>query len=104
MANESDQIDLKIILRDENEELMNHFLTNGGKSIPITVIQDKITGEAIGHWGPRPHEAQKMVMAYKELPKEEKPSYDDFVQQVQKWYNQDKTVAIQKDSASEEKW
>jgi len=31
IANESDLITLKIIFRDEHEELMNYFLTNGGK-------------------------------------------------------------------------
>ena len=34
IASESTQITLKIILRDDHEELMNRFLTNGGKSIP----------------------------------------------------------------------
>ena len=41
IANQSDFIDLKIVLRDENEELMNQFLTNGGKSIPKLIALNK---------------------------------------------------------------
>ena len=31
------RVDLRIILRDENTELMDEFLTNGGRSIPKLV-------------------------------------------------------------------
>lgn len=92
----SDLIELEVVLRDENEELMGRYLTNGGKAIPIVVFIDE-NGNEIGHWGPRPQEAQKMVTNYKALPEEERPDYLDFVQQVQAWYNDDKTVSIQKE-------
>ncbi len=97
MANYSDNVEAEVVLRDENEELMNRYLTNGGKSIPISIIIDKETGEELGHWGPRPVEAQKMVIGYKNTPETERPSYYDFVQEVQKWYNNDKTESIQKE-------
>src|SRR5205809_4837132 len=45
MALETDKIDLKIVLRDSNDELMNHFLTNGAKAIPKLIIVDKESGE-----------------------------------------------------------
>lgn len=38
MANYSDNIETEVVLRDENEELMNRYLTNGGKSFPISII------------------------------------------------------------------
>jgi hypothetical protein len=39
---ESDgKIDMKIVLRDENEELMNLFLTNKAKSIPKLLLIKK---------------------------------------------------------------
>jgi hypothetical protein len=34
---------VKIVLRDENEELMKLFLTNKKKSIPIVIVVDKAT-------------------------------------------------------------
>jgi hypothetical protein len=55
MANESDgKVDLKIVLRDENEELMKLFLTNKTKAIPKLILIDRKTGGALAYWGPRP--------------------------------------------------
>ena len=95
LAELSGNFETEIVLRDENEELINRHLTNGGKSIPITVIIDVQTDEVLGHWGPRPIVAQQMVMDYKAKPENERPSYDDFVQEMQQWYNKDKTESIQ---------
>jgi len=54
MAELTHKIDLKIVFRDENEDLMNLFLTNKGKAIPKLIIIDKETTEVLNHWGPRP--------------------------------------------------
>lgn len=95
LADLSDNIETEIVLRDENEELMNRHLTNGGKSIPIAVIIDAETNKTLGHWGPRPSVAQKMVLDFKAKPENERVSYNDFVQEMQQWYNSDKTSSIQ---------
>jgi len=93
IANQSDFIDLKIVLRDENEELMNQFLTNGGKSIPKLIALNK-HNEVINSWGPRPSFATKMVKDYKE----KHGQLDaDFKQDLQVWYNKDKGADTQKD-------
>ena len=93
IANESENINLKVVLRDENDELMNQFLTNGGKSIPKLIAVDK-NKEVINSWGPRPSFATKMVADYKE----KKGSLDaDFKQELQVWYNKDKGKSVQED-------
>lgn len=93
IASESDQIDLKIVLRDENEELMNEFLTNGGKSIPKLIALDQ-QNEVINSWGPRPSVPTKMVEDYKK----EKGQLDaEFKKQLQIWYNKDKGINTQQD-------
>jgi len=93
IANQSDFIDLKIVLRDENEELMNQFLTNGGKSIPKLIALNK-HNEVINSWGPRPSFATKMVQDYIE----KNGQLDaDFKQDLQVWYNKDKGADTQKD-------
>ena len=93
IASESDKIDLRVVLRDENEELMNHFLTNGGKSIPKLIALNS-KNEVINSWGPRPTIASKMVADYKE----KKGSLDaDFKKDLQMWYNKDKGKSTQKD-------
>jgi len=53
MANESDgKVDLKIVFRDENEELMRLFLTNKSKAIPKLIVINRKTGGALAQWGP----------------------------------------------------
>ena len=67
MALESNvKIEMKLVLRDENVELMNHFLTNKGKAIPKLIIIDKATGAVVADWGPRPQGAVDLIENYKE--------------------------------------
>jgi len=86
VASKTEAIDLTIVLRDENLELMDQFLTNGGRSIPMLVVLDGETGELIGKWGPRPAALQTAVAELKQAgaPKEE------MIAKVQQWYAQDK--------------
>ncbi|MDV6169437.1 thioredoxin family protein [Flavobacterium sp. DG1-102-2] len=87
MASENSAIDLKIVLRDENDELMNDYLTNGARSIPKLVLVETDTLTARGSWGPRPHDAAKLIMDNKEkygaVTAEAK-------EELQKWYLHDK--------------
>lgn len=93
IAESSSKIDLKIVLRDENEELMNRFLTNGSKSIPKIIIVDS-NNEVINSWGPRPSIATRMVLDYKEI----NGALDaDFKKNLQIWYNKDKGNNTQED-------
>jgi hypothetical protein len=94
MALISDAIELKIVLRDDHEALMNLFLTNGTKSIPIVIIIDKETNEVINHFGPRPHDAKQLILDYKALHGivDEQAKID-----LQKWYLNDKGVSTQKE-------
>ena len=87
VAELSKKIDLKVVLRDENEALMNEYLTNGNKAIPKLVVIDNDTEKVVGDWGPRPKTATKMVHDYKKL----HGSLDaTFKEELQKWYNKDK--------------
>ena len=65
MASLNTNIQLHLILRDENLDIMDDFLTNGSRSIPRLVIFDK-DGNELVQWGPRPQEAQKVFMESKE--------------------------------------
>ena len=91
IAQSNPLIDLKIVLRDENPDLMNQYLTNGGKAIPILIIADAQSLEVLHVWGPRPKVATQMVEAYK---KEHGKLTPEFKEDLQKWYNQDKGQSI----------
>ena len=96
MSEVSDQIDLKIVFRDENELLMNLFLTNGNKSIPKLIILDKNSLEVNGDWGPRPKGAIDLVQNYKD----KFGIIDDTIKaELQMWYLHDKGLSTQKEIA-----
>ena len=58
-------IDLKVVLRDENDELMNRFLTDGNKSIPKLIVIDNESKKVVSSWGPRTEIATRMIQEYK---------------------------------------
>ena len=90
----SENIKLKVLLRDENEELMNQFLTNGGKAIPKLIIIEEETLEVLDHWGPRPEGASKLISDYKAT----HGIVDEIAKtELQKWYLQDKGFSTQKE-------
>ena len=91
IADKSDLINLRIIFRDEHEELMRHFLTNGGKSIPKLIVLNS-ENDVLNTWGPRPNIATKMVQDYKNAHEQLDAA---FKQELQVWYNKDKGVNIQ---------
>ena len=93
MSAENENINLKVVLRDENLELMNQFLTNGSMSIPKLVVLDA-NEEVVSSWGPRPSIASKMVVDYKEKHGGLDPG---FKKDLQLWYNKNKGVNIQED-------
>lgn len=98
LAERNPNIDLKIILRDAHLDIMDEFLTNGGRGIPkLIALNEK--SEVEFTWGPRPAQAQQMVEDYKAMP-EPKPDYLKFAEKVQKWYAVDKGMMFQEELAN----
>lgn len=95
MADLNPKIELKLILRDVNDPIMQEHLTNGGKSIP-KLIAFNAQNEVLFSWGPRPAPVQKMMIDYKNQP-EPKAPYSELSLEVQRWYNKDKTVTFQQE-------
>ena len=80
-------IDLKVLFRDENLQLMDLFLTEGTRSIPKLIMLDASTLEVLGDWGPRPSKATQMALDYKRIHGKLSP---EFKEDLQLWYNADK--------------
>ena len=97
LAELNENINLKLVLRDENEALMNLFLTNGGKAIPKLIIIDEATNNVVNTYGPRPSEATKLVIDYKTKHGKLTP---EFKQDLQLWYNKNKGQNIINDLKS----
>ncbi len=91
IARENDRIKTLYLLRDENLELMDKYLTGGGRAIPKLICLDGETLTEIGNWGSRPAAADAL---FKKLKAEglEKP---EIIEKVIRWYNEDHTQSLQ---------
>ncbi|OMQ12725.1 thioredoxin family protein [[Flexibacter] sp. ATCC 35103] len=88
------KIDLRIVLRDENAELMDQYLTNGGKAIPKVIVICKEAGIVRADWGPRPKGATELLAEYK---KEFGVLDEKIKTDLQLWYLADKGNSVQEE-------
>ena len=91
IAEKSEWIEMNIILRDEHLEVMDQYLTNGGRSIPKLICLDQQFQEVFT-WGPRPKKIQQVAV---ETKAEGITDHAVLVERIQNAYNQDKTASIQ---------
>jgi len=83
------KIQLHLVYRDENLELIDQYLTNGGRAIPkLLQLDDEYN--LLAHWGPRPAAAQQLVISLKAqgIP------HDELATIVHKWYAENKAADI----------
>ncbi|WP_048919264.1 thioredoxin family protein [Rufibacter radiotolerans] len=81
IAEQSTHITLRTILRTEQPQVMDAYLTNGGKSIPKLIALHADTLQPLGSWGPRPKELQDYVL---ELKQQNLPITDFITQALQR--------------------
>lgn len=96
MAEASPHISLNLLLRDEHPELMDAYLTNGGKSIPKLIALDAETLTEYFNWGPRPADAQELFV---ELKQKYPTDYMKLAEELHLWYAKNKTQSTQKEFA-----
>jgi hypothetical protein len=92
IASLNPNINIDFVLRDEGNDLINSYLTNGSKSIPKLIIRNSL-GEDLAVWGPRP---EKTSLFLEEL-KAKELSFDELKIELQNWYNNDKGNEILKE-------
>jgi len=83
LAEHASNIDLRVLGRDTNLDLMDAHLTNGSRSIPVVMILDATYRERAS-WGPRPAELQAWVMGQGRTMTKE-----DRYREVRRWYARD---------------
>jgi hypothetical protein len=96
MAKHAPQFTLQLLLRDEHLDLMERYLTGGAQSIPKLIAIDG-SGKELFIWGPRPAEAHRIVMDNKARPESERMPYEQLVETVHRWYNEDRTSSLQRE-------
>ena len=95
IASQSDIIETRYILRDENLDLMDQFLTNGGRAIAKLIALDAETLDVLGTWGARPAEAQKL---FENLKAQDMPK-PLIMENLQRWYNNDRGRSLRAEFA-----
>jgi len=81
----------RYVLRDEHPELMDQYLTGGGRAMPKLLVLHPDTLAVITHWGPRPAPAQELVIKMKA----EGATHEEFSLQLHTWYAHDRTQTTQ---------
>lgn len=94
LAEINNHIDLKVVLRDDNPELMDVFLTDGTKAIPKLIMIDKKSNNVLYTYGPRPSEAAAYVNRFKAKYGKLTP---EFKEDLQHWYNTNKGLNVMED-------
>lgn len=75
---------VEVLILEENLDLMDNFLTMGGRSVPVVIFADT-GGHVLGQWGPRPKHVQEVMIKFKqENPDREAPSYEENILQARK--------------------
>lgn len=96
IAAENANIETRYLLRDENLELMDKYLTFNARSIPKLICLNAETFEEIGTWGPRPQAAMDYYFEMKHQGLE-KPQ---MMENMQRWYLTDGNQSIQSEFES----
>ncbi len=83
-----DNIEMRVIGRDSNRDLMDAHLTGASRSIPVAIVYDAGFRE-LGWWGPRPGPLQNWVVAEGlALPR------PDRYRHIRAWYARDRGETV----------
>jgi len=63
-ALEQTAMPVEVMIIEQFPELMDQFLTMGGRAIPVVIFADT-GGYVLGHWGPRPKHVQAVMTQFK---------------------------------------
>jgi hypothetical protein len=86
MAECNSMINLRILLRDQNTDIIDLYLSDSNsRSIPKLVAFNE-NGDELFQWGPRPKEAQELVRKLKS----EGLSKEEYILQLHLWYGKNR--------------
>jgi thioredoxin-like negative regulator of GroEL len=88
------KIEMKLVYRDQNPELMDAHLTAGSRSIPKLIQLDEHFN-VTGIWGPRPNTAQQLVKQLKSKP----ATAATYANELHLWYARDKQQSLETEIA-----
>jgi len=87
-----EKVQLRMLFRDSNLDVIDANLTDGGRSIPKLIILSEDLKE-LGHWGPRPAPLQVLMKEWKS----EGLALKELIPKVHEWYDADQTRTVQEE-------
>ncbi len=93
LAEQSEQVTFRVLLRTEQPAVMDAYLTNGGKSIPKLIAVHADTLQPLGSWGPRPQVLQEYVLGLKQ---QELPMLD-FIKKALQYSEENNGTSLQEE-------
>lgn len=74
---EAAHVDTRMLIMEEHLDVMDRFLTLGGRSIPVVLLLNA-SGDVLAKWGPRPEYVQQPMLQFKQgNPDKSAPDYED---------------------------
>jgi thiol-disulfide isomerase/thioredoxin len=83
---------MKVILRDENPELIDQFRTNGLPAIPVFLFFND-QGTLLFRWGPRVKPAQRIFDQYREKIVSGEIEKQDVIKKIRTFYARDRGLS-----------
>ena len=93
LFDQADSSDIRIVLRDRNPELIDRYLTRGGRAIPIIILLDEAYNERF-HWGPRPAAAQAIFDEHREEITAGRIDRSEIIKRIRNFYGRDRGQSI----------
>lgn len=90
---EDHDTEIRVLLRDQNPELIDRFLTNGARAIPILLILDA-KGNFLAKYGPRPETAQAIFEAHRDDINSGKIEKSKVIRKIRTFYSKDRGKTI----------
>jgi len=90
---ENSNPEIRVALRDKNPELIDQFLTNGGRAIPIILVLDE-AGNLILKFGPRPQKSQAIFEEYRQDIADGVIERKEVSRKIRTFYSKDRGKAI----------
>ena len=79
------QLELRVLSRDENLDVMDAHLTGGKRAIPVVIVLDENLEEC-AWWGSRPAALQRWVAS----PEAQRLTKEERYKEIRRWYSTDR--------------
>lgn len=93
LLGDNSRVQIRFVARDQNPDLMDQYLTRGGRAIPKLVVMDADFNEYF-NLGPRPQAAQQIYEDHRQMIAEGKIEKSEVTKKIRAFFARDRGVAV----------